>query len=203
MRKILLILIYLPGLIYSQIDTTDINKLNSKNEKTGVWKEVILPDQEQNISDTLVAYFNYKKGVKNGTYEVYNSDKIILVKGNYNNGEQHGKISNYYSNGKIKHQFNKIDNSYDGPFISYWENGKMKTYKYYVNGKTKEVKHYYEDGNIWIKIEINSAEPEKEKWEVYHENGKLKAEGFKIKDEKNGIWKEYSNQGELKTTNNY
>ena len=204
MKNILYIIIFLPELIFSQIDTTDLNNLNFVGQKIGVWKQIILPNKKQNISDTLIAYFTYKRDLKDGEYNVYTSKKKLLVKGNYKNGKRNGEIINYYSDGTIKNQFNEIDDIMDGSFKSYWENGNIKKKLYYDDGKIiGTIKHYYENGSLWFKIIKDNQNPKKELWVFYHKSGKMKLQGNKLNDENIGIWKEYSEDGKITSQTEY
>lgn len=101
-KYLIYIIIFFPELIFSQIDTTDLNNLNFNGKKIGVWKQVILPDEKQNISDTLIIYFNYEEGSQDGEFVVYNRKNKLLVKGNYKSGKRNGEFFNYYPDGTIK-----------------------------------------------------------------------------------------------------
>ena len=205
MKFILNLLICLiPGLIYSQIDTTYLNKFNLNNLKTGVWKENIPPNENKNINEPLIGYFTYSNGVKNGDYEVYNSQNILITKGTLEKGKPDGEILSYYPNGTLKSKINYSKNLMNGSFKIFWKNGKIKTYKDYRKGViVGKIEHFDAQGNLIISIKKDASNSEKELWRFYHENGQIKAQGYKFKNENIGMWKEYSISAELIKTIKY
>ena len=118
---------------------------------------------------------DYKEGLKDGQYEVYNKNGQLKENVTYKEGEKEERESySYYVNGQLFSKGTYKDGKEDGQWEYYHDNGKLfykDIYKdgnldglfeeYYVNGQLRE-KGTYKDG-----IEVGQ-------WEYYDENGKIR-----------------------------
>ena len=135
--------------------------------------------------------FTVKDGVKNGPYEKYRSDGVLLEKGNRRysidnaptgwfetygdygqleskgtnkDGQMHGLRERYYVDGQLQDKMTYKDGQDDGPYEGYYENGQLSDKGSYKDGQA--------DGS----------------YERYDENGQLLEKGTFRDSKKCGEW---------------
>jgi len=174
-----------------------------------------------------------KKGYSaQGWMEDYYVSGKLLHKGFYVDGELRA-FKNYYENDQIERAFRMVDFKHsevivyypDGKLksqVHYYSKAVQKEIDYYHNGNVDMVEESYGDNDYLIKrnsfFENGYAETifeliDKKKKTYMHkeffENSKLKEEGtlkfYKDKNDylKEGEWKTYNDQGELKKTEQF
>lgn len=173
----------------------EINKLNEKGNKQGVWKESI--DDLPNIDYALISY---EDGIRNGELKSYYKNGNIATYVIYKNNEIDSILKNYYLNGELKYLINYDKGEKDGLFMEFTKEGILKLEKKYCDGIICDFyKEYYDNGNLHISVKIsyNKKGDKIEKWKVFYENGKLMSSGMKKNNKNIGVWKKFTEQGEL------
>ena len=153
---------------------------NGKKEQEGVIKENVLNGQwtwyYQNGQIKKTEFFN-RRGKLEGEQVEYDSLGNEIAKGEYYNGVKEG--SWFYHVGDFKETGNFVGGDADGIWTHYYRNGKVAFKGLYSFGEPKG-KHIY-----------------------YHKNGIKKKVGKYSGGLKVGMWKEYSDKGELIETIHY
>ena len=131
----------------------------------------------------------YIAGRKEGVWQVYSERGKLVQTVTYKKGkvvttaapEQVKDFATYHDNGRIKEQGITKNSKRDGEWKLYDNRGEL------------EIITVYDQGKI-----IRQDRPQQiEKVAEYHDNGRIKAQGF-IKDgQKDGVWKLYSSRGKL------
>lgn len=151
-------------------------------------------------------YIQEKKGnqIKEDKFENGELIRNITVNSYYENGEFHikGKETEYLRENIMSIAEIK-DNVLDGIKIEYTKSGDIFSKKEYKDGFLKDDSKNefeddflieYQDHKFKSNIRYDFLEG---KFEDYYDNGKLKATGEYHKGEKNGVFSEYSEKGEL------
>ena len=149
-----------------------------------------------------------RKGKKHGEWKVYSENGILESKSNYYCGLRQGNFFYYRENGKLYWiDFYHADKEMGTQ--EFYENGlleKISTYSYEYSEhdghdlkKTVETE-YYKDGSLKIQREIQELKDdiEKENFKEYYPNGFLKTESQIIDLDKNGIFREFYENGNVK-----
>ena len=152
-----------------------INRMNPQGQKAGIWIEFY---EERNDEGLFVKRLEgrYKRNLKNGYFREYDRKGVLLG-------------ATKYLNGKI------IENAQELQNVEiereYYPNAKVKWEKTFIGGTPHGIwKEYSDTGSV-----VNS--------QIY-ENGRLLGEG--VIDEsgkKQGPWKEYYSDGELRAEGEY
>lgn len=108
-----------------------------------------------------------------------------------------GQIIKKYKNGQVKSIENFKNGKLNGEFKEFFENGNLSQIGSFKNGDMKNIKVFYENGNL--KFEQNLKE-RKGKYRGYYPNGQLEEEGEVFQGEEIGLWKYYSEDGNLLKT---
>lgn len=174
-----------------------------------------------------------KKGYSaQGWIEEYYESGKLLHKGFYVDGELRA-YKNYYENDQQERSFRMIDYKHsevivyypDGKLksqIHYYSKMPQKEIDYYRNGNIDMVEEnfgdneylikrnsFYENGYVETVFELLDKKKKTYTHKDYYENGKLKEEGmlkfYKDRNDylKEGEWKTYDDQGNLKKTEQY
>nr|WP_317280596.1 hypothetical protein [uncultured Fusobacterium sp.] len=151
-------------------------------------------------------YIQEKMGnlIKEDKFENGELIRNITVNSYYENGEFHikGKETEYLRENIMSITEIK-DNVLDGEKIEYTKSGDIFSKKEYKDGFLKDDSKNkfeddflveYQDHKFKSNIRYDFLEG---KFEDYYDNGKLKATGEYHKGEKNGVFSEYSEKGEL------
>ncbi|MES2380001.1 MAG: hypothetical protein V4538_03105 [Bacteroidota bacterium] len=133
----------------SKIKSDKINLTDPSNNKTGIWHEVMfasffnVPGYSEYY---IVGYYlagsrhgitkyynydnhnlkfeaNYKNGILDGIFNVYNNDGNIIVMYNYVNGLRDGDYTAFYDNGKIRYKGTMKDDKLFGEYFEYDKKG--------------------------------------------------------------------------------
>jgi len=174
-----------------------------------------------------------KKGYNaQGWIEDYYESGKLLHKGFYVDGELRA-YKNYYENDQIERAFRMIDYKHsevivyypDGKLksqIHYYSKAPQKEIDYYRNGNIDMVEEnfgdneylikrnsFFENGYVETVFELIDKKKKTYTHKDYYENGKIKEEGmlkfYKDRNDylKEGEWKTYDDQGNLKKTETY
>jgi len=178
------------------------------------------------ISETSGAYadLSFKNGKIEGEYSTYDFDGRIESVATYIGGKINGKSISYYQNGDVASEYYYKNNEPDGTWKDYNKKGKIRATQNYKNGKkegkwTRILKNPAKNTTAIVTEFYRNDEPfghweqrlddGKLNWEqdytsgvdyikkTYYPNGKL-AEELTIKNRrKNGITKNYTQEGIL------
>lgn len=140
-----------------------------------------------------------KEGFKHGVWKTFYDDFSVKTEEIYVHGERNGIFKEYDKNGNVR-SIRKFENDIeaDANTVSplkykrdYYNNGQIKTEITFRNGKPEGIRRDFdEDGNV-----VKSC--------VYR-NGVLVSEGIILNDgQKQGLWREYYNDGKLKSEGSY
>tara|TARA_R110000744_G_scaffold107846_1_gene204484 strand:- start:353 stop:1195 length:843 start_codon:yes stop_codon:yes gene_type:complete len=149
-----------------------------------------------------------RKGKKHGEWRDYYENGILESKYNYFCGLRQGNFFNYQKDGKLYWIDFYTANKEMGT-QEFYENGlleKISTYSYeYSEHDGHDLKRtveteYYEDGSLKIQRVIQELKDdiEKESLKEYYSNGFLKTESEIIDLDKNGVYREFYENGNTK-----
>lgn len=161
----------------SSLTTDTINSTDGKGKKQGRW--VFYGGQKDSScygKNQIVEEGQYDKGKREGQWINYycNGNKKSVL--SYKNGIPSGKLELFDTTGKMVEEGTWQNNRWVGEYKSYYPSGKLQ-YAFLFNEKGKRQglqKFYYENGNVATETDFN--------------------DGFE-----DGIYKEYDNNGKLKT----
>ena len=135
----------------------------------------------------------YRNGKKNGALKKY-ADSVLVSDEQYVADVKQGPTTTYYPDGKTKSVVVFKDGKEDGKAYEYAEDGRPITISAWRSGvlqRREQVNRL--DGQGW----------RQGTWQGYYPNGKLKWEGNYVDDKRQGIFKEYDAQGNLKNMEKY
>jgi antitoxin component YwqK of YwqJK toxin-antitoxin module len=185
---------------YTNGQVKEIIKLKN-NKKHGIQKKY-------NNNGVLQSQIEYKNGLLCGDYITYNSEGIVLEKKSYrcNNTKSwlQGKYLEYAGKVLITKGAYK-DSLKDGKWLQYHSSGQIKSEFTYKNGQAVGEQIFYaNNGNIQYKnnlIEVTTngktTSLKHGKFISYHSTGQISAEGNYEIDKKSGLWREYTQKGDL------
>ena len=192
--------------------------INGKEE--GLWKKY--------SKGNLIREENYKNGKLEGIAKDYSLKTHQVYKEmEYKNGVREGFFRDYWDNGNIKEE-GILDKHFkkQGIWKEYNSNGELNKESNYIDGKARGIQKIYRDNNIEVWDQVKSGHranvtlydlkynklnvvesivnTEKNgKYKEYYENGNLKIEGQYQNGNMKGIWKEYHKNEKLKKEVNY
>ena len=191
------------------------NKIKASTPFVNGLEEGIAREYDRNGNITQL--ITYKKGYITDRERInrYDSDKmphgkwkwftddelVVIMEGSFKHGLKHGYFKEYDSDGNLISATKYVDGE---KYEKAEELQKLDIRTdYYSNGKVKVVATYTKDGvPEGVRREYNE-EGEVDKSFVFR-YGKIVGEGiFTDAGQKQGIWKEYYNDGSLKATGNY
>ena len=154
----------------------------------------------KNDDGKVVEVYTRKKVdyAKEGIYEKYADDGVLLEKATYSNDTLNGERLLYFENGNPQYIENYKAGQFEGPYKAYHDNGALKLEGMYVNNAMEgEWKAYYENGQLKEVVQFE-ANQENGPFIEYYENGKLKAKGSYLEgDHEHGELELYDESGEL------
>ncbi len=212
-------------------------------------KEVVKENFADDLKQGLTIYsytngrvkktLNFIDGLENGLAKIYDTSGIIIELITYKKGfitdrekinrrdqkgKKHGKWKEFYENGILKKEGTYKHGLEHGYFKEYDIESNLVSAAKYVNGekqmnvaelkKLDVITEYYPSGNVKIKATYKDKVPEGI-WREYSEEGEVEksyvykngvviGEGIITeKGEKNGEWKEYYNDGQIKAEGKY
>jgi len=195
--------------------------------------------REFNKDGNIIQLIKYKKGYvvsrerinrydadkkPQGKWKWFYEDGILKMEGNFNHGLKNGYFKEYdrkgnlvsvskYVNGEKEHkveEISKLDVKTD-----YWSNGKPKIVATYKNGVPEGVRREYNEkgkieksyifhnGKMVAEGIFTDAGLHEGTWKEYYEDGSLKSEGDYENDKKTGLWKYYYPNGQIEETGTY
>lgn len=174
---------------------------------------------------TLKEEGEFVDGKRVGKRIVYFEDgkSIMRVEDNYKNGKLTGSYTVYFKNGKISEQGTSEGDSFEGPYVLNDTNGRTYAKYEYKKGKVQKgtytdasgkviwqftaskkyvYKSYYDDGALYE--EGNVVDHARDgQWKQYYRNGNLRKEMTYAKEKFNGVVKDYYEHGALESEVNY
>jgi len=145
-----------------------------------------------NEDGKLILEITYKKGKKNGIRTSYLDKETI--KENYKNDIKDGYSRYYYSDGRLKIEV---------PFVKGMEQGFGKEY---ATDGTIITLTEYKKGFIVDRLRINRRDKNnlrQGKWFLFYDSGNIKQEGNYLDDQKDGYFKDYTENGDLLKISKY
>lgn len=131
---------------------------------------------------------NYREGKKNGLRKTFTEGRVVKEE-NFTNDKLQGFTRLYYPSGELKQEIPFVDNLETGEGYEYAEDGRIITLLTYKNGVLTK------------KQRINRKDDQDQKqgmWMAFHNNRKVKEEGPYMNGLRNGYWKFYQPNGNLK-----
>jgi antitoxin component YwqK of YwqJK toxin-antitoxin module len=141
--RAILVLILVGSTVFAQNPSTPINQLNTKNERTGVWKIYY-------ENGAIKATGTYTDGEKNGLWKSYYPSGNLKHEITYVNGIAKGPARFYFRDGTLWEEGYWEENHWKGEYNLYHVNGN-KFYEWYYNDsgkRTGEQKYYHDNGKI-------------------------------------------------------
>ena len=176
--------------------------LDKNNLRNGNW---ILYYQNYNYLNTIIdsnlvkTVTFFKKGIKNGTYKLFDLQGKIKTEGFYKNGKKTKNWISYYSDGKISE-------------IVEYKKGNRKTSKNFNNGKIISKTHYKKNqkintdynlnGEIY-RIIIENIKQKTKKEQRFFTNGNIEETRNYKNGRKYGKWLTYYPDGEIAIIETY
>ena len=190
-------------------------EINSETPFSGIAIDLHLNGQ-------LMEKRSYRKGLLDGSYELYYSNGQLAESGTYANGQLNGLYKTYTIEGRVL----EISEHPNGPSEEYYyyDTGELEerrifkdktvTYEYYsMDGKddAKEIWYdgfenglheIYEGGKIIIRNNLKDGVLDGP-YEYYFANGQLSAKGVYTNDKDNGPYEKYFKNGQLEEIGTY
>ncbi|MFW6222428.1 MAG: toxin-antitoxin system YwqK family antitoxin [Bacteroidota bacterium] len=181
-------------------------------QKHGIFKNY---DREGNL-ENIEKYEKGKKAVRDKSvadYEIrknYYPDGSIKTQATYLDGKMDGIRREYDKQGNITGAYVMDQGKVVGEGIvdktgmkqdewkEYYESGRLKAEGYYKdNRKVGKWIYYFENGEIEQRGEYNDDGKAIGEWRWYYSNGQLRRKEFLNNDIPDGMYKEYTNEGEI------
>ena len=222
MKPFVIILIFLATIsTFSQ----EINQLDAKGERNGIWKKNFDGTDQPRYEGEFkhgkeIGTFKFyklveKKSVLSATKEFNANDNIASVKFYSSTGKliSEGKMNGQLFIGKWTYYHNKTNavmsmenynenGNLNGEKLVYYENGQIAEKSNYVNGKQEGLSIWYSEIGVVLK-EFQYENDELHGLSKYYDNkGQLIAEGSYRRGQKHGIWKYYT-EGKLTEEKNF
>ena len=156
---------------------------------------------------------NRKNFLLDSIWKFYNEDGFITTEITYKENKKTGPYKIYADSGVLHQVYYLIDDKKTGEFIEYYPSGEIKKKGGFKNDTIQEtlLEFAEDDGRViklttfkegYIETEeyINNKDLDGNKqgiWKEFHENGKLKKEANYRDNKINGIVKEFTKEGEL------
>lgn len=192
----------------------NINQLDAKGRKTGVWKKYhsnnriryegqFEADKEVGVfkyysilsSDHPIIIKTFEKGSSIAHVVYYDEDGTIESEGKMNGKDRIGKWIYYYTDGKtIMIEENYLNGVLEGNYVSYFKNTKISEQLKYKNGKLHgNIKRFADNGTLIEDLHYENGVLNGPA-NYYNIDGKLIYTGVYENDERVGDWK-YFNDG--------
>jgi hypothetical protein len=122
----------------------DCNKIIFEKSQNGIWKVL--------FNDTLTyGIFTLSKGILNGDYYQYFSNRQLKIKATYRNGRLSGGFKEFYDSGKLSSEGHYDKRGFTGQtFDYYWNNGRIAQISQWKNSTGdpfRDVKYWDSEGN--------------------------------------------------------
>jgi len=146
--------------------------------------------------------YNWKKGIKEGSFYEYEFDKLV-ERGQYLNDQKTGEWKTFYSSGKLNSVGVYKNDLKIGNWKYYYENGQLSAIYPYENGNINgDVVQYHKNGELRLKYtSVNSNE----NGEIieYYDNGNIFSKGNAAKGLKIGKWEYFYDNGSIYMTGTF
>lgn len=196
MKKLIALLCCLLTMtLYAQVDTTGINKSDSKGRKQGVWKKY--------ENGKLVYEGQFKDNVPYGTFKYYFTNGKLKSVSEFQQGVHKVKSTIYHENGKVASEGLFIDQIKDGVWNYYAKNGQLITIENYALGKrTGEWKTFSVEGNLleethYLNDKLNGVH------KTYYTDGNVSLEETYLEGQRNGRCTSYLPKNVMSSTGEY
>ncbi|MBL4862400.1 MAG: hypothetical protein JKY09_05215 [Crocinitomicaceae bacterium] len=158
-------------------------------------------------------WYNYKDGLKHGSFEEISTYGYTTLKGEFKNGEKHGTWAYYYYTGDKEKVSNYVEGVLNGDYKYFYDNGQLNVagdYKngakegewmWYTNTGTRDMVGTFKEGKqhgdwtYWYptgELSYNAHYThgvQTGQWSYFYKNGSKFKEGTFAVDLKNGTWK--------------
>jgi antitoxin component YwqK of YwqJK toxin-antitoxin module len=114
---------------------------------------------------------NYLNEKREGLWQFYNDDEILIAEEFYENGIAAGTWKNYYMNGALLEEINYKNGKKEGPWKQYFDDGPVKLSATYENGKLQGLATFF------------------------HPSGRVKISGPYKNNFKDGVWMFLNDKG--------
>lgn len=132
---------------------------------------------------------NYRSDKRDGLVKRYDTTGVLLSEEYFANDLREGVSRYFHMNGAPFREVPFKDGREDGRGIEYAEDGRVVALLFYGAGMLRK----REDINRIDRFGMRQGA-----WKEFHPNGKVRSEGSYVDDRKQGIFKEYDAQGNLK-----
>ncbi|MDR1172249.1 MAG: toxin-antitoxin system YwqK family antitoxin [Bacteroidales bacterium] len=143
-------------------------------------------------------------GRKQGYWEAVDSKGGLVYSGYFKDDKPVGEMKRYYPTGKVRVIMNYDNNSTKARAMFFWQNGEPAAEGNYVGTRRDSVWLYY---SYYTKAVSHRAEymagKHHGKEQSFYPNGKVAEETIWENDLKNGPWKQFFENGQLKSTCTY
>ena len=148
MKKLLLILLSLPMIVFGQTEYHKEYDAYGKlyegylknNKQDGVWKLYYANGQVKQEE-------NWKDGYYQGLWKYFNQNGQITREVNYKDGEDDGLHRSWYENGQLEMEENYKDGELEGIWKLYYENGQLQIEQNWKDGIFINSKCWDKEGN--------------------------------------------------------
>lgn len=173
--------------------------------KDGVWEEWVQKERTSSEKKEKYSVLDkkglYKDGKKEGTWQYFYEDGILLKETEFKNDEKNGLEKKYTKTKEVIEESNYVNNLLEGPHYKKTREGRKEVEgQYSQDKKTGEWKEYYTDKAMnGLKTVSNYREDKKHGKEIrYYDDGKtLLAEGNYENNLESGPWKFYYDTGSI------
>jgi antitoxin component YwqK of YwqJK toxin-antitoxin module len=155
------------------------------------------------IDGILVKRAHYSNDSLNGPYEVYFENGDTLSSGTYSNGWKTGKWIWKNTEGKLEMEGTFENNLQHGPWNYYFSSGELSYKANFQNGKKHGEWHYFYKNGIDYRKGSYANDVREGLWETWYEDGTLLMEGKYLRGKENGEWRNYWNNGVLKNMSTF
>lgn len=191
---------------------------NGKIESTGFYVE----NQEEKAyieyhkNGKVYRIIPYQNGVREGKYQYFSQDSVLLFSFNYNEGsicsvtyrdknnsmqtlstadKNCNNLTSYYPDGKKAAEIPVTTGFLNGSLKIWYNNGNLMRERIYLNDASNGTYcDYFENGKVKEKFTFKNGD-QNGAYEKYYDNGLLMEKGEYISDMKTGIWYYYDVTG--------
>jgi len=183
------------GQKYEIYKNDTINKIDTKNQKQGLW--IYFYDAKK---EKIRQKGNFVNDQKQGEWTTFYENGKIMSVTTFKNNKPNGYTKSYYPSGNIQEEGNWQLNKWIGEYKYYYENGQLKYHWYYdENGqRTGKQDYFYSNGQKQIEGEWLQGK-ETGTIKEYHPNGKISKVANFESGKLNGTYSEYYEDGSIKT----
>lgn len=169
-----------------------------------------------NEAGDLVLESNYKDGNLDGPFKKYFGNKLVNIETVYADGKVQGSIKKYYVNGKLEEE-TFFENGKAKNAVEYYANGSksietvydadenVQSYSYYNPKNELYYQEFFKDGDLKSVKQYSRNNPKpveanisRKTFDIKSLDGKILLSGEYDKSKRNGEWKYYYSNGNLR-----